>query len=120
MSAVAPREAAVQRLASANGHLAAVLAMTRGGAPCGDLIFQLRAVRGAIEHVERTLIEEHIRHCIERRSHLTNDVVDEILALWSYAPPAKQGTRTRLATNHASDAPRPPTQPSDRTPKEIS
>ncbi len=88
------RSDAIQRLVTAHGHLAAVRDMARSGAPCGHLIFQLRAVRGALQQVEQALIEEHIRHCVGPAAHLAPDTIDEILELWSYSPIPKQRART--------------------------
>lgn len=89
MPAPRSRADAVQRLTTAQGHLAKVLLMARDGAACTDTIFQLRAVRAALQRVEQTLVEEHIRSCLAHGSHLPDDVVDEILGLWTYAPGAR-------------------------------
>jgi len=89
MPAPRSRADAVQRLTTAQGHLAKVLLMARDGAACTDTIFQLRAVRAALQRVEQALVEEHIRSCLAHGSHLPETVVNEILELWNYAPGAK-------------------------------
>lgn len=56
--------AVVKRLKRANGHLAAVIAMIEGGRKCVDLAQQLHAVESAITNAKRTLIHDHIDHCL--------------------------------------------------------
>ena len=76
------RSNAVQRLASAHGHLAAVRDMARSGVPCRDVIFQLRAVRAALEQAEQALMEEHVRTCLGQAANVDATVIDEVLAIW--------------------------------------
>jgi uncharacterized protein len=54
----------VKRLKRAHGHLAGVIAMIDEGRPCLDLAQQLQAVESAITNAKRTLIEDHMEHCI--------------------------------------------------------
>ncbi|MGY2049158.1 metal-sensing transcriptional repressor [Methylobacterium sp. JK268] len=54
----------VKRLKRAHGHLAGVIAMIDEGRPCLDLAQQLQAVENAIANAKRTLIEDHMEHCI--------------------------------------------------------
>ena len=54
----------VKRLKRAHGHLAGVIAMIDEGRPCLDLAQQLQAVESAIANAKRTLIEDHMEHCI--------------------------------------------------------
>jgi len=105
MPAPRSRADAVQRLTTAQGHLAKVLAMTRDGVACTDTIFQLRAVRGALQQVEQALVEEHIRSCLAHGSHLPETVVNEILELWTYAPAAKPSrSRGRRGASRSATA----------------
>ncbi|HEX5419206.1 MAG TPA: metal-sensing transcriptional repressor [Gammaproteobacteria bacterium] len=55
----------VQRLKRAEGHLKRVIAMIEEGRPCIDLAQQLQAVESAIVAAKRTLIRDHIDHCLE-------------------------------------------------------
>lgn len=57
---------AARRLKRAHGHLAAVIAMIESGRPCLDLAQQLAAVEKAITAAKRTLIQDHIDHCLDR------------------------------------------------------
>ncbi|MBB3980056.1 hypothetical protein NreA [Rhizobium azooxidifex] len=55
----------VKRLRRAEGHLKSVIAMIEGGKPCLDLAQQLHAVEKAIVNAKRTLIQDHLDHCLE-------------------------------------------------------
>jgi len=55
----------VKRLKRANGHLQSVIAMIEGGRPCTDVAQQLHAVEKAVLQAKRTLIQDHIDHCLD-------------------------------------------------------
>lgn len=55
----------VKRLKRAEGHLKSVIAMIEGGRPCLDIAQQLHAVEKAITQAKRTLIQDHLNHCLE-------------------------------------------------------
>jgi DNA-binding FrmR family transcriptional regulator len=55
----------VKRLKRAEGHLKSVIAMIEGGRPCLDIAQQLSAVEKAIINAKRTLIQDHLDHCLE-------------------------------------------------------
>lgn len=55
----------VKRLKRAEGHLATVIKMIEGGRECVDLAQQLHAVEKAIAQAKKTLIHDHIDHCLE-------------------------------------------------------
>ncbi|WP_283194386.1 metal-sensing transcriptional repressor [Rhizobium sp. AN80A] len=55
----------VNRLKRAEGHLKSVIAMIEGGRPCLDIAQQLHAVEKAIINAKRTLIQDHLDHCLE-------------------------------------------------------
>lgn len=63
-----PRIAA--RLKRAEGHLRHVVGMIESGAPCTEIAQQLHAVERAVAMAKRTLIHDHIDHC------LTGDAAD--------------------------------------------
>ena len=54
----------LKRLKQAHGHLAAVIGMIEAERPCADLAQQLHAVESAIHKTKRTLIQDHMEHCI--------------------------------------------------------
>ena len=55
----------VKRLKRAAGHLRRVIEMFDEGRPCVDLAQQLHAVEKAISEAKRTLIYDHIDHCLD-------------------------------------------------------
>lgn len=55
----------VKRLKRADGHLRAVIEMIETGRPCLDVAQQLHAVERAIAQAKKTLIHDHLDHCLE-------------------------------------------------------
>jgi len=55
----------IKRLKRAHGHLKSVIAMIEDGKPCLDIAQQLQAVEKAITNAKRTLIQDHLDHCLE-------------------------------------------------------
>jgi len=55
----------VKRLRRAEGHLKSVISMIESHRPCIDIAQQLHAVEKAISQAKRTLIQDHIDHCLE-------------------------------------------------------
>jgi uncharacterized protein len=55
----------VRRLRRAEGHLRSTIAMIETGRPCVELAQQLHAVEKAIAEAKRTLIHDHVDHCLE-------------------------------------------------------
>jgi uncharacterized protein len=54
----------VKRLKRADGHLKSVIDMIEGGRPCLDIAQQLHAVEKAIAQAKKTLIHDHLDHCL--------------------------------------------------------
>ena len=57
----------VKRLKRARGHLDSIVTMIESGRSCTDIAQQLHAVEKAICQAKRTLIQDHIDHCLEDR-----------------------------------------------------
>lgn len=55
-----------KRLKRAEGHLKTIIAMIEEGRSCVDIAQQLHAVEKAICNAKKTLIHDHIDHCLER------------------------------------------------------
>lgn len=55
----------VKRLKRAEGHLRSVVQMIEGGRGCLDIAQQLHAVEKAVAQAKRTLIQDHLDHCLE-------------------------------------------------------
>ncbi len=58
----------LKRLKRAAGHLDSVVAMIEAGRPCLDVAQQLQAVESAIAKAKRTLVHDHLDHCLESAS----------------------------------------------------
>lgn len=54
-----------KRLKRAEGHLRSVIDMIESGRPCLDVAQQLHAVEKAIVQAKKTLIQDHLDHCLE-------------------------------------------------------
>ena len=54
----------VKRLKRADGHLRHVIGMIEDGRACTDIAVQLQAVEKAVTAAKRTLIHDHIDHCL--------------------------------------------------------
>lgn len=57
--------AIAKRLKRAQGHLRSVIDMIEAGRSCLELAQQLHAVEKAIGQAKRTMIQDHIDHCLE-------------------------------------------------------
>ncbi|RST86567.1 metal resistance protein [Aquibium carbonis] len=55
----------VKRLKRADGHLKGVIEMIEAGRSCLDIAQQLHAVEKAIAQAKKTLIQDHLDHCLE-------------------------------------------------------
>lgn len=53
-----------KRLKQAHGQLGSVLTMFADGRSCTELAQQLQAVESVIHNAKRTLIQDHMEHCI--------------------------------------------------------
>lgn len=61
--------AIINRLKRADGHLNSVIAMLEEGRSCSDIAQQLHAVERAISQAKRTLIHDHLDHCLDDIEH---------------------------------------------------
>ncbi|MER9221512.1 metal-sensing transcriptional repressor [Mesorhizobium sp. M0644] len=55
----------IKRLKRADGHLRGVIEMIETGRRCIDIAQQLHAVEKAICQAKKTLIQDHLNHCLE-------------------------------------------------------
>jgi DNA-binding FrmR family transcriptional regulator len=55
----------VKRLKRAEGHLRSIVAMLEEGRECLEVAQQLQAVESAITNAKKTLVHDHIDHCLE-------------------------------------------------------
>ncbi|MCV6547121.1 MAG: metal-sensing transcriptional repressor [Cohaesibacter sp.] len=68
-----------KRLKRAQGHLRHVIDMLDQAEPCHDVAQQLFAVERAIANAKRSLIQDHIDHCLEAALHRSNEEVGDDL-----------------------------------------
>ena len=61
----ASHPAIAKRLKRAGGHLAKVIEMIETGRSCLDIATQLQAVESAIAQAKRTLVQDHLDHCLD-------------------------------------------------------
>ena len=78
----------VKRLRRAGGHLKSVVEMIESGKPCYDVAQQLYAVEKAISEAKKTLIRDHLDHCLDDvvgpLSREQRDVISELKAITKY------------------------------------
>jgi DNA-binding FrmR family transcriptional regulator len=55
----------IKRLKRAEGHVRAITQMIEAGRSCLEISQQLHAVEKAISQAKRTLISDHLDHCLE-------------------------------------------------------
>lgn len=58
----------VNRLKRAEGHLRKTIGMIEAGRSCLDLAQQLHAIEKAVAAAKKTLIHDHIDHCLAHAS----------------------------------------------------
>lgn len=66
----------VKRLRRAEGHLRGVVEMIEAGRSCVDVAQQLHAVERAVAQAKRTLIQDHIDHCLDRAAGKTGPLAE--------------------------------------------
>jgi DNA-binding FrmR family transcriptional regulator len=78
----------VKRLKRAEGHLRRVISMIEEARPCLDVAQQLQAVEKAIGEAKKTLIHDHVDHCLDTavngRGKPARNVVGEFKAISKY------------------------------------
>jgi len=55
----------VKRLKRVQGHLRSVVDMIEDGRPCLEIAQQLHAVEKAVGQAKKTLVHDHIDHCLD-------------------------------------------------------
>lgn len=66
----------VHRLSVIEGHVRGIKTMVRKSRPCPDVLIQLAAIRGALEHVSRMMLDEHLTSGITRAATQGNAEVE--------------------------------------------
>lgn len=78
----ATHPAMIARLKRANGHLRSVIEMIEAGRPCLEVAQQLQAVEKAVASAKRTLIHDHVDHCLDADAKRADR--DELKAIARY------------------------------------
>jgi uncharacterized protein len=80
--------AIVKRLKRAEGHLRNVIGMMEAERACMDIVQQLHAVERAVAAAKKTLVHDHIDHClahaVEDRPHDPRAAIDEFKEITKY------------------------------------
>ncbi len=64
--ALCNKKRADNRLASIEGHVKAIRKMIEDDSTCEDVILQLSAVESAVNKLAKTILKEHLNHCLDR------------------------------------------------------
>ncbi len=79
MSAHTSHPDIIKRLKRAEGHLKSIITMLEGGRNCLEIAQQLQAVESAVGSAKKTLVHDHINHCLEQAVRSNPQNTDEIL-----------------------------------------
>ena len=78
----------IKRLKRAEGHLKSTIVMLEEGRGCLDIAQQLQAVESAISNAKKTLVHDHIDHCLEHAvregTQSADDTIREFKAITKY------------------------------------
>ena len=77
-----------KRLKRAQGHLKSIITMLEEGRDCLDIAQQLQAVESAVGNAKKTLVHDHIDHCLEHAvregTQSADDTIREFKAITKY------------------------------------
>lgn len=77
----------IKRLKRAEGQVRSIVAMIQAERPCLEIAQQLQAVESAIHQAKKTLIHDHIDHCLDHATAGGNEAhssMDEFKAITKY------------------------------------
>jgi DNA-binding FrmR family transcriptional regulator len=78
----------VKRLKRAEGHLRNVIGMMESDRPCMEVVQQLHAVERAVAAAKKTLVHDHIDHClahaVEDETREPKSAIDEFKEITKY------------------------------------
>lgn len=69
----------IKRLKRAEGHLKSITKMLEEGRSCLDIAQQLQAVESAVANAKKTLVRDHIDHCLEHAVRAGTQSADETI-----------------------------------------
>lgn len=72
-----------KRLNIIEGQVRGIKQMISDDRYCDDVLIQLSAINKAIESLENTILESHIRNCVNRELKVGNDkIINEVMELF--------------------------------------
>ncbi len=78
----------IKRLKRAEGHLKSIITMMEESRSCLDIAQQLQAIESAISNAKKTLVHDHIDHCLEHSvregTQSADDTIREFKAITKY------------------------------------
>ncbi len=78
----------IKRLKRAEGHLKSIITMLEEERGCLDIAQQLQAVESAVGNAKKTLVHDHIDHCLEHAvregTQSADDTIREFKAITKY------------------------------------
>lgn len=78
----------IKRLKRAEGHLKSIITMLEEDRGCLDIAQQLQAVESAVANAKKTLVHDHIDHCLEHAvregTQSADDTIREFKAITKY------------------------------------
>lgn len=69
----------IKRLKRAHGHLKSIVSMLEDERGCLEIVQQLQAVENAISNAKKTLVHDHIDHCLEHAVREGTQSADETI-----------------------------------------
>lgn len=69
----------IKRLKRATGHLNSVITMLESGRTCLDIAQQLQAVEKAVSNAKKTLIHDHLDHCLDHAVKADGEVSPDVI-----------------------------------------
>ncbi|WP_172198573.1 metal-sensing transcriptional repressor [Niveibacterium sp. COAC-50] len=79
MSTHASHPDIIKRLRRAEGHLRSIVTMLEQGRGCLEIAQQLQAVESAVASAKKTLVHDHIDHCLEHAVRDSQQSADETI-----------------------------------------
>lgn len=78
----------IKRLKRADGHLKSIITMLEEGRSCLEIAQQLQAVEKAVGNAKKTLVQDHIDHCLEHTvregTQSADETIQEFKAITKY------------------------------------
>ncbi|MCS7206561.1 MAG: metal-sensitive transcriptional regulator [Dehalococcoidia bacterium] len=81
------REDVLKRLASVQGHLEGIRRMVERDAYCVDILKQIFAVQRALDRIEQTILDNHLKTCVVEgiRGDRAPQVLKELSEIYALA-----------------------------------